>query len=197
LRRSDFNRRIFKPAVEGDVKCGLVPVQSGLTFHGLRHSRKIWLSTDHVPEIASAKRLGHHVSDKLEEVYTHMAPKMEGQIMTVLQRLWKHAQHAAVAPGGNRPHTRHDSFAQRRRPRVMPSGAGQVGQSSTRGFRSGEPDVERSVSLNKRPPGALVRGASDRAFVRVACALQSCGVTQHSGGATSACIDAHQPHVAT
>jgi integrase len=73
LRRSDFNRRVFRPAVDGDLKRGLYPVKPGLCFHGLRHSHKTWLVTDHIPQIASTKRMGHHLSDKLEEVYTHVA----------------------------------------------------------------------------------------------------------------------------
>jgi hypothetical protein len=115
LRRSDFNRRVFRPAVDGDLKRGLYPVKPGLCFHGLRHSHKTWLATDHIPQIASTKRMGHHLSDKLEEVYTHVAPKMEREILTVLQRLWKHAQHAAIRPVDNRPKTRHDSVAPRSR----------------------------------------------------------------------------------
>jgi hypothetical protein len=101
LRRSDFNRRFFRPAVEGDPRRGLVPVRPGLTFHGLRHSHKTWLANDLIMSIASAKRLGHHVPGKLEEAYTHVAPKMERQILKLLQQMWQHAQHAAARPVDN------------------------------------------------------------------------------------------------
>jgi integrase len=112
LRRSDFCRRVFRPAVEGDPRKGLTPVRPGLTFHGLRHSHKTWLSTEHVPEIASAKRMGHHLADRLTEVYTHVAPKMERDILTALQRLWRHA-HEPTSPVDNRPRTRQDQHGRR------------------------------------------------------------------------------------
>jgi hypothetical protein len=57
LRRSTFDRRVFRPAVDGDVRHGLNPVRPRLTFHGLRHSHKTWLIADDIPEIAQAKRL--------------------------------------------------------------------------------------------------------------------------------------------
>jgi hypothetical protein len=124
LRRRDFNRRVFKPAVEGDLKRGLAPIRPGLTFHGLRHSHKTWLANDLIQPIASAKRLGHHVPDKLEEVYTHVAPKMERQILKQLQGMWQHAQHAAVRPVDNRPLTRHDTLTHRSRARATRADAG-------------------------------------------------------------------------
>jgi integrase len=40
LRRSTFDRRVFRPAVDGDDRHGLLAVRPGLTFHGLRHSHK-------------------------------------------------------------------------------------------------------------------------------------------------------------
>jgi hypothetical protein len=43
----------------------------------LRHSHKTWLITDNIPEIAQAKRLGHHLTNRLVEVYSHVAPEIE------------------------------------------------------------------------------------------------------------------------
>lgn len=40
LRRSTFDRRIFRPAIDGSPSKGTHSVQPGLTFHGLRHSTK-------------------------------------------------------------------------------------------------------------------------------------------------------------
>lgn len=37
LRRSDFNRRVLRPAADGDTRRGLRAVRPGLTFHGVRH----------------------------------------------------------------------------------------------------------------------------------------------------------------
>jgi len=77
LRRSTFDRRVFRPAVDGDHRHGTHPVRPGLTFHGLRHSHKTWLIADKFPEIAQAQRLGHHLSNRLAEVYSHVAPDIE------------------------------------------------------------------------------------------------------------------------
>jgi hypothetical protein len=41
----------------------------------LRHSHKTWLIADGIPEIAQAKRLGHHLANRLVEVYSHVAPE--------------------------------------------------------------------------------------------------------------------------
>lgn len=53
----------------------------GLTFHGLRHSHKTWLIADHIPEIAQARRLGHHLANRLAEVYSHVAPEIETELL--------------------------------------------------------------------------------------------------------------------
>lgn len=47
LHRSDFIRRLFQPAVDGNLNlidpiARTYPVTPGLTFHGLRHSHKTW-----------------------------------------------------------------------------------------------------------------------------------------------------------
>lgn len=80
LRRSTFDRRVFRPAVDGDASKAIYPVRPGLGFHGLRHSHKTWLIADHIPEIAQAPRLGHHLSNWLAEVYSHVAPEIETEL---------------------------------------------------------------------------------------------------------------------
>ena len=77
LRRSCFDRRVFRPAVDGDHRKATHPIRPGLTIHGLRHSHKTWLIADGIPEIAQAKRLGHHLANRLVEVYSHVAPEIE------------------------------------------------------------------------------------------------------------------------
>jgi len=47
LRRSTFDRRVFRPAVDGNTRAGTRPVRPGLTFHGLRHSHKTWFRREH------------------------------------------------------------------------------------------------------------------------------------------------------
>jgi hypothetical protein len=82
LRRSDFHRRTFGPAADGNrqhpnAKVHTEPVRPGLTFHGQRHSHKPWLIADDIPEIAQARRLGHHLSNRIIETYSHVAPEIE------------------------------------------------------------------------------------------------------------------------
>lgn len=96
LRRSCFDRRVLRPAVDGNQDVDLVrvrtePVLPGLTFHGLRHSHKTWMIADGIPEIAQAFRLGHHMDNRLVEVYSHVAPEVERRLLRALQRRWTHA----------------------------------------------------------------------------------------------------------
>lgn len=44
------------PPSMANLRKGTHPIRPGLTFHGLRHSRKTWLIADHIPEIAQAPR---------------------------------------------------------------------------------------------------------------------------------------------
>ena len=102
LRRSTFDRRVFRPAVDGDLRKGIHAVRPALTFHGLRHSHKTWLIADHIPEIAQARRLGHHLSNRLVEVYSHVAPEIETELLKSLERRWYYA-HQTRRPADNRP----------------------------------------------------------------------------------------------
>jgi len=101
LWRGTFDKRVFRPAVDGDHRKGTRPIRPGLTFHGLRHSHKTWLIADGIPEIAQAKRLGHHLSSRLVEVYSHVAPEIETKLLRGLERRWKQA--ATRRPPDNRP----------------------------------------------------------------------------------------------
>lgn len=105
LRRSDFDRRVFRPSVDGNPRKGTTVVRPGLTFHGLRHSHKTWLIADGIPEIAQAKRLGHHLASRLTEVYSHVAPEIETRLLRGLERRWKQA--TSRRPVDNRPGARH------------------------------------------------------------------------------------------
>ena len=92
LRRSTFDRRVLRPAVDGDLRKGAHPIRPGRTFHGLRHSHKTWLIADGIPEIAQARRLGHHLSNRLVEAYSHVAPEIEHRLLKALEQRWQHAQ---------------------------------------------------------------------------------------------------------
>ncbi|MEU4522163.1 site-specific integrase [Amycolatopsis sp. NPDC024027] len=98
LWRSTFLRRIFRPAVDGSdasgMKAGCEAVRRGLTFHGLRHSHKTWLIAGGAPEIAQARRLGHHLDNRVIETYSHVAPEVEQRLLDDLERRW----HTAAPP---------------------------------------------------------------------------------------------------
>lgn len=58
LRRSDFDRRVFRPSIDGNPRKGTFPVRPGLTFHGLRHSHKTWLKMGRIAFAASFSSFG-------------------------------------------------------------------------------------------------------------------------------------------
>jgi integrase len=92
-RRSNFSRRVMRPAADGTRQypqhpLQLPPVEPGLTFHGLRHTHKTWLIADLIPDIAQAKRLGHRIPDKIEHLYSHVAPEIETRLLDALQHRW-------------------------------------------------------------------------------------------------------------
>lgn len=104
LRRSCFDRRVFRPAADGNAdndtaRIQTEPIVPGLTFHGLRHSHKTWMIADGIPEIAQARRLGHHLDNRLVEVYSHVAPEAQRQLLRSLERRWKQAVKSASGHG--------------------------------------------------------------------------------------------------
>ena len=89
LRRSNFSRRAMRPAADGTPHrprpaVAVAPVAPGLTFHGLRHSHKTWLIADGIPDIAQARRLGHRIPDKIQHIYSHVAPELEARLLHAL-----------------------------------------------------------------------------------------------------------------
>ncbi|MGD9527827.1 tyrosine-type recombinase/integrase [Pseudonocardia sp.] len=103
LRRSNFARRAMRPAADGTTiraqpPVAAAPAAPGLTFHGLRHSHKTWLIADQIPEVAQARRLGHRIPDKIQHIYSHVAPELEARVLDTLQRRWTTALAALAAP---------------------------------------------------------------------------------------------------
>lgn len=95
-RRSNFARRVMRPAADGNRNSRnppvpTVPIAPGLTFHGLRHSHKTWLIDAGIPEIAQARRLGHTLDNDIQELYSHVAPNVEQRLLDALQQQWHHA----------------------------------------------------------------------------------------------------------
>jgi integrase len=114
LWRSTFDRRVLRPAADGNHHTNPTvrtePIRPGLTFHGLRHSHKTWLIADNIPEIAQARRLGHHLTNRLIETYSHVAPEIEHRLLHALQHRWNHALKRPTPPRPPQPthdpHTR-------------------------------------------------------------------------------------------
>lgn len=109
LRRSCFDRRVFRPAADGNADVGNArvrtePVIPGLTIHGLRHGHKTWMIADGIPEIAQAVRLGHHIDDRVAEIYSHVAPEVERRLLRGLERRWRQAVRS-VSRGGAQTRT--------------------------------------------------------------------------------------------
>lgn len=95
-RRSNFARRVMRPAADGNrhrrnPPIPTAPIVAGLTFHGLRHSHKTWLIDASIPEIAQARRLGHTLNDDIQELYSHVAANVEQRLLTALEGQWQHA----------------------------------------------------------------------------------------------------------
>ncbi len=91
LRRSGFQRRLWAPAVGGGhyAQEHWAPVVTGMTFHGLRHSHKTWLIEDGIPQVAQARRLGHTMQNKNDDVYSHVAASIEDRLLTALEVRWQ------------------------------------------------------------------------------------------------------------
>jgi integrase len=92
-RSSNFARRAMRPAADGNLnvenpRVRTQPVQTGLTFHGLRHSHKTWMITDDIPEVAQSRRLGHKLPDKIQEAYSHVSDEIKARLLTRLQARW-------------------------------------------------------------------------------------------------------------
>jgi Phage integrase family len=127
LWRSTFDRRVLRPAIDGDRKPGMrtYPICPGLTFHGLRHSHKTWLIASGAPEIAQARRLDHHLPNRVIETYSHVAPEVETRLLADLQRRWHKATHSPYPkrPQQKKPqkHQRPILPSQTKRQRPIPS----------------------------------------------------------------------------
>jgi integrase len=91
LRRSGFQRRLWAPAVNGGSHAGetWTPIVPSMTFHGTRHTHKTWLIEDHIPEVAQARRLGHAMHNKIDDVYSHVAPSVETRLLQGLETRWQ------------------------------------------------------------------------------------------------------------
>jgi integrase len=96
LRRSSMSRRVWRPAVNGSPVNRTGPIIENMHFHDLRHTHKTWLIEDDIPEIAQARRLGHHLPG-VRGIYSHVTPAMTARITNQLQARWYAAQSPTAA----------------------------------------------------------------------------------------------------
>ena len=82
-----MSRRVWRPAVDGNPKTGTAPILKGMHFHDTRHTHKTWLIEDDIPEIAQARRLGHHIPG-VRGIYSHVTPAMTQRIVTSPEHRW-------------------------------------------------------------------------------------------------------------
>lgn len=89
LRRSNFRRRVWLPALAGDRErgWGWGPIQPGLHLHDLRHTHTTWLIEDGVPRILRLKRIGHRPKDTADH-YSHVTRPMIDAMLAGLEARW-------------------------------------------------------------------------------------------------------------
>ncbi|WP_407653732.1 tyrosine-type recombinase/integrase [Actinoplanes oblitus] len=87
-RRSNFARRFWRPATDGDPKKLIAPVIPGMHFHDLRHTHKTWMIEDGVPEVAQAKRLGHRLPG-VRGIYSRVSPAVEQRLVDGPRKRWQ------------------------------------------------------------------------------------------------------------
>lgn len=93
LRRSNFARRFWRPAWDGDPdnpdpRKRIPPILTGFTFHEGRHTHRTWLAEDGIPDVARAARLGHKLPG-MADVYEHVTPAMHERTLEALQQRWE------------------------------------------------------------------------------------------------------------
>ncbi|MER6575753.1 hypothetical protein [Nonomuraea sp. NPDC001023] len=96
-------RGFWKYDPERHAVMSWLPIKPGLKVHGLRHSHKVWMIEDDIPEVASEERMGHGVPG-VRGVYSHTSPEMMKRIVAALQRRWENSlRERASLYGGRSP----------------------------------------------------------------------------------------------
>jgi integrase len=86
-RRSNFARRIWRPACDGDRERGWPPISAGAVFHSLRHHHKTVLDELHVQDVLKCERMGHQMPG-IQGVYSHVTDPMRRRLINQLQQRW-------------------------------------------------------------------------------------------------------------
>jgi hypothetical protein len=56
---------------------------------------------DGIPDVGQARRLGHKIPDKIEHIYSHVAPEVEARLLAALQRRWTDALTTLITTRNN------------------------------------------------------------------------------------------------
>lgn len=95
----------------GEPACGRreadatwVPIAPGATPHSLRHSHRVWMDDDGIPEVLMHERLGHDMTG-IRAVYSHVSPDARQRLCDSLTARWEQSllQRAALHPSSPVP----------------------------------------------------------------------------------------------
>lgn len=73
-----------------------VPIVPGATPHSLRHSHRVWMDDDGIPEVLMHERLGHDLVG-IRGVYSHVSPDARQRLCEELTTRWEQALKERVA----------------------------------------------------------------------------------------------------
>ncbi|WP_236795284.1 hypothetical protein [Amycolatopsis sp. GM8] len=59
--------------------------------------------TDDIPEIARARRLGHHADNRIAETYSHVSGEIHQRLLASLEHRWHTAPHQCWHRTADRP----------------------------------------------------------------------------------------------
>lgn len=76
-----------------------VPIAAGATPHSLRHSHRVWMDDDGIPEVLMHERLGHDL-EGIRGVYSHVSPDARQRLCDALTARWEQSlrQRATLHP---------------------------------------------------------------------------------------------------
>ncbi|MEV5705094.1 hypothetical protein [Actinoallomurus sp. NPDC052274] len=86
-RRSNFARRLWRPACDGDTARKWPPILPGEVFHGLRHHHKTMLDELGIEDALKYERMGHQMPG-IAGVYSHVTDSMRLKLGDRLQQRW-------------------------------------------------------------------------------------------------------------
>ncbi|MFG2000585.1 hypothetical protein ACGFNU_15715 [Spirillospora sp. NPDC048911] len=86
-RRSNFARRLWRPACDGDAERDWPHVLPGAVFHGLRHHHKTMLDELGIDDALKYERMGHRMPG-IAGVYSHVTDAMRHNLRQRLQQRW-------------------------------------------------------------------------------------------------------------